>query len=74
MTNKSEVALSALEEVPVLVTVAEAATILTISKPNAYRLIRCGALGSVQLGGKSTRVARSQLVDFIISRVAQPSR
>jgi len=51
-----------------LLTVAEAASILRISRATAYRLVESGELPAVKVGG-SIRVGREALLDTLAFRV-----
>lgn len=60
-----------LTELPALLTVAEAAKLLRISKPHAYAQIRQGNLPSLKLGGK-IMVPSLELVKLLGQEPARP--
>jgi excisionase family DNA binding protein len=62
-SNKSSVTLAQAVDAQLL-TVAQVATLLSISLATTYRLIRTGQIASVHLG-RSIRVPSSEVPDFI---------
>lgn len=53
-----------------LLTVAEVAAFLKVSKEQVYRLCSAGTLPSVQLGNQTRRIRRTDLAAYIEERVA----
>ena len=53
-------------DLPLTLTVVEAASVLRIGRTAAYNLIRCGKLRSVRVG-KTIRVPRDAIFDFLKS-------
>ena len=53
-------------DLPLTLTVVEAASVLRIGRTAAYNLVRCGKLRSVRVG-KTIRVPRDAIFDFLKS-------
>ena len=53
------------EEQPVLLTVAEAAKLLRLSRSQVYNLVSAGQLPTVRLGPRGIRIPRQALLDWI---------
>ena len=53
-------------EYPQLITTAEAAHMLRISKSKVWKLMKDGHLGSVTIG-RSRRITKDQVLDFVRS-------
>ena len=62
MAEYSEAAAEA--EIPLLMTVPEAAGFLRIGRNKTYDLVRCGALRSIRIG-RQLRVPRDAILDFL---------
>ena len=57
-------AVAAEAEIPLLMTVPEAAGFLRIGRNTTYDLVRCGALRSIRIG-RQLRVPRDAILDFL---------
>ena len=53
-------------DLPLTLTVAEAATVLRIGRTSAYNLVRCGRLRSIRCG-KIIRIPREAIFEFLNS-------
>lgn len=53
-----------LEELPLALTVPEAAEVLRIGRNTTYDLVRCGVLRSIRIG-RQLRVPREAILDFL---------
>lgn len=58
------------DDLPVILTVPEAAEVLRIGRHMAYDLARCGRLPTIQIG-KRMRVPRSGLISYIENEYKQ---
>lgn len=54
-------------EIPLLMTVPEAAGFLRIGRNTTYDLVRCGALRSIRIG-RQFRIPRDAILDFLHGR------
>jgi excisionase family DNA binding protein len=61
-----------MSELPILFTPVQAAKIMGISRSKVYELMNSGQLGSVHIG-RSRRVSRKHLDEFISSLILSPS-
>lgn len=52
------------EDLPLLLTVPEAGTVLRVSRATAYAMVRCGALRSIK-AGRHLRVPRSAILELL---------
>lgn len=55
---------SSFEDLPIVLTVMEAAAALRIGRSTAYCLVRCGKIRSIKVG-RQVRVPKSALIEFL---------
>lgn len=55
---------SSIEDLPLLLTVEEMASVLRIGRNPAYQLVRAGNIQSIRIG-RSIRIPRNALIQFV---------
>jgi excisionase family DNA binding protein len=54
-----------LNDLPMVLTVEDLRSVLSISRNTAYQLVRCGQIRSVKVGSKGIRIPREAIVEFL---------
>ncbi len=54
-----------LSDLPMVLTVEDLRSVLSISRNTAYQLVRCGQIRSVKVGSKGIRIPREAIVEFL---------